>query len=107
MRWLANERMEEELLSAEFEADDAFDIFDQPPVVEVDIHESDSEQSDECFVDVVMYKAIRRLCRACNSQIIKGAFMAWKAWEEEALVPRRRVSIRTDKFIMYEVRRHA
>jgi hypothetical protein len=54
-----------------------------------------------------MYKAIRRLCRACNSQIIKGAFMAWKAWEEEALVPRRRVSIRTDKFIMYEVRRRA
>jgi hypothetical protein len=42
-RWLANERMEEELLSAEFEGDDAFDVFDQPPVVEVDIHESDSE----------------------------------------------------------------
>lgn len=43
VRWLANERMEEELLSAEFEGDDAFDVFDQPPVVEVDIHESDSE----------------------------------------------------------------
>jgi len=95
MIWLMRERRDEDnlVLSSFDEYNDYFKTEEQAPPSE--------PYSDpvEYEVDMILYKAVRRLCRACNSQVLRHAFETWQAMKSEHGTST--IMAKTGKYVLY------